>query len=54
MAGLAWIGLFSDEKAPLKGNPLDSLCATLEKKMQYEPGERGLYPPYPQPPTPRN
>ncbi|EMC97322.1 hypothetical protein BAUCODRAFT_33041 [Baudoinia panamericana UAMH 10762] len=40
IAGLRWVGLFSDEKVPSRGNPLDCLCATLEKKMQYEPGER--------------
>ncbi|KAF2114999.1 saccharopine dehydrogenase-like protein [Lophiotrema nucula] len=38
--GLRWIGLFSDDKVTGRGNPLDSLCATLEKKMQYEEGER--------------
>ena len=32
--------LFSNEPAELRGNPLDTLCATLEKKMQYETGER--------------
>ncbi|THZ84411.1 saccharopine reductase [Aureobasidium pullulans] len=40
--GLKWIGLFSDEKIEPRGNPLDTLCATLEKKMQYEEGERDL------------
>jgi saccharopine dehydrogenase (NADP+, L-glutamate forming) len=40
LAGLRWIGLFSDEPITPKGNPLDTLCATLEKKMQYEEGER--------------
>ncbi|KAI5307606.1 Saccharopine dehydrogenase [NADP(+), L-glutamate-forming] [Ascosphaera atra] len=40
--GLRWIGLFSDEKIIPRGNPLDTLCATLEKKMQYGPGERDL------------
>ncbi|KAK3325496.1 Saccharopine dehydrogenase [Apodospora peruviana] len=40
MSGLRWIGLFSDETITPKGNPLDTLCATLEKKMQYEEGER--------------
>lgn len=38
--GLKWIGLFSDEKIEPRGNPLDTLCATLEKKMQFEEGER--------------
>ncbi|KAI9798979.1 MAG: Saccharopine dehydrogenase [NADP(+), L-glutamate-forming] [Piccolia ochrophora] len=42
IAGLRWVGLFSDEEAILRGNPLDTLCATLEKKMQYEPGERDM------------
>jgi saccharopine dehydrogenase (NADP+, L-glutamate forming) len=34
---------FSSEKIIPKGNPLDTLCATLEKKMQFEEGERGKY-----------
>ncbi|KAF2811163.1 saccharopine dehydrogenase-like protein [Mytilinidion resinicola] len=38
--GLRWIGLFSDEDITPRSNPLDTLCATLEKKMQYEEGER--------------
>lgn len=38
--GLRWIGLFSDEQVTPRGNPLDTLCATLEQKMQYEEGER--------------
>ncbi|RDL35967.1 Uncharacterized protein BP5553_06579 [Venustampulla echinocandica] len=42
MAGLRWIGLFSSEKITPRGNPLDTLCATLEKKMQFEEGERDL------------
>ncbi|KAK3676476.1 saccharopine dehydrogenase (NADP+, L-glutamate-forming) [Recurvomyces mirabilis] len=40
LAGLRWIGLFSDEKIEPRGTALDCLCATLEKKMQYEKGER--------------
>ena len=36
LAGLRWIGIFSDEPITPKGNPLDTLCATLETKMQYE------------------
>jgi saccharopine dehydrogenase (NADP+, L-glutamate forming) len=32
---------FSSEKIIPRGNPLDTLCATLEKKMQFEEGERG-------------
>ncbi|MCJ1285474.1 Saccharopine dehydrogenase [NADP(+), L-glutamate-forming] [Xylographa opegraphella] len=42
MTGLRWIGLFSDEKIIPRGTPLDTLCATLEPKMQYSPGERDL------------
>ena len=42
LSGLRWIGLFSDEVITPKGNPLDTLCATLERKMQYEEGERDL------------
>ncbi|GAW25349.1 putative saccharopine dehydrogenase [Rosellinia necatrix] len=42
LAGLKWIGLFSSEKIVPMGNPLDTLCATLEKKMQFEEGERDL------------
>ncbi len=42
LSGLRWIGLFSDDAIVPKGNPLDTLCATLERKMQYEEGERDL------------
>ncbi|KAL2005783.1 hypothetical protein VTN00DRAFT_10276 [Thermoascus crustaceus] len=42
LAGLRWIGLFSDTPITPRGNPLDTLCATLEQKMQYGPGERDL------------
>lgn len=42
ISGLRWIGIFSDEKITPRGNPLDCLCATLEKKMQFEGGERDL------------
>ncbi|KAK0334652.1 saccharopine dehydrogenase (NADP+, L-glutamate-forming) [Friedmanniomyces endolithicus] len=40
LAGLRWVGLFSDDKIGSGGNPLDCLCGSLEKKMQYEKGER--------------
>ncbi|KAF8427252.1 Saccharopine dehydrogenase [Tirmania nivea] len=40
--GLRWVGFFSDEKVTPRGNPLDTLCATLEAKMQYGPNERDL------------
>ena len=36
------VGIFSDSKITPKGNPLDTLCATLEEKMQFEEGERDL------------
>ncbi|CDK26040.1 unnamed protein product [Kuraishia capsulata CBS 1993] len=42
LAGFKWLGLFSDTKTTPRGNPLDTLCATLEEKMQYEEGERDL------------
>lgn len=40
LAGLRWVGIFSDEKITPLGNPLDTLCATLEQKMQFEKDER--------------
>lgn len=42
LAGMRWIGLFSSDPIIPRGNPLDTLCATLEKKMQYEAGERDM------------
>ena len=42
VSGLRWAGLFSDEKVTPRGNLLDTLCATLEAKMQYEKGERDM------------
>lgn len=42
LSGLSWVGLFSDEAITPRGNPLDTLCATLEKKMQYEGEERDM------------
>lgn len=42
MDGLRWIGIFSDDKITPRGNALDTLCATLEAKMQYGPGERDM------------
>lgn len=36
------VGMFSDSKITPKGNPLDTVCATLEEKMQFEEGERDL------------
>jgi saccharopine dehydrogenase (NADP+, L-glutamate forming) len=40
LAGLRWVGIFSDEKTTPRGNPLGTLCATLEQKMQFEKDER--------------
>lgn len=42
VAGLKWLGLFSDTETKPRGNALDTLCATLEDKMQYEEGERDM------------
>ncbi|KAI0100010.1 saccharopine dehydrogenase [Hypoxylon sp. NC0597] len=42
LRGLRWLGIFSSEKIIPRGNPLDTLCATLEKKMQFGEGERDL------------
>ncbi|GAA6060401.1 hypothetical protein JCM10212_004654 [Sporobolomyces blumeae] len=43
LSGLRWIGLFSKtETVTPRGNLLDTLCATLEAKMQYEAGERDM------------
>ncbi|KAH0537838.1 Saccharopine dehydrogenase [NADP(+), L-glutamate-forming] [Glutinoglossum americanum] len=42
IGGLRWLGLFSDASIVPRGNPLDTLCACLEQKMQYGPGERDL------------
>ena len=42
LSGLQWLGLFSEEPIIPRGNPLDTLCATLEQKMQYEEGERDM------------
>jgi len=42
IAGMKWIGLFSDDAITPRSNPLDTLCVTLEKKMQYGEGERDM------------
>lgn len=42
LGGLKWLDLFSTKKITPRGNPLDTLCATLEEKMQFEKGERDL------------
>ncbi|KAI9017436.1 Saccharopine dehydrogenase [Gaertneriomyces semiglobifer] len=40
--GLRWLGFFSDTEVHRRGNLLDTLCATLEEKMQFLPGERDM------------
>jgi saccharopine dehydrogenase (NADP+, L-glutamate forming) len=40
--GMRWLGLFSDQPVHRRGNLLDTLCATLEDKMVYNPGERDM------------
>jgi saccharopine dehydrogenase (NADP+, L-glutamate forming) len=40
--GLKWLGLFSSDFVKCKGNLLDTLCALLEEKMMYLPGERDM------------
>ncbi|ORE01463.1 saccharopine dehydrogenase [Rhizopus microsporus var. microsporus] len=40
--GMRWLGLFSNTKVHRRGSLLDTLCATLEEKMQYGPNERDL------------
>lgn len=42
ISGLKWIGIFSDAPITPRGTPLDTLCATLEQKCQYEKGERDM------------
>lgn len=42
IGALQWLGLFSAEKAELKGSPLDTLCAFLTAKLAYGPSERGM------------
>lgn len=36
------LGMFSDTPVIKRGNLLDTLCATLEEKMQFLPGERDM------------
>lgn len=42
ISGLKWIGIFSDKPITSRGTPLDTLCASLEEKCQYGPGERDM------------
>ncbi|KAJ3229698.1 saccharopine dehydrogenase (NADP+, L-glutamate-forming) [Chytriomyces hyalinus] len=40
--GMKWLGMFSETNVHLRGTMLDTLCATLEDKMMYAPGERDM------------
>lgn len=40
VSGLRWVTILPDEKITSRGNPLDTLCAILEKKMQFWKDER--------------
>ena len=42
LAGMRWIGMFSDEPITPRGSPLDTLCASLEQKCQYGAEERDM------------
>jgi len=42
LAGLRWIGIFSDTPIKPAGTPLDVLCGTIETKCAYAPGERDM------------
>ncbi|KAL8681659.1 MAG: hypothetical protein Q9186_002256 [Xanthomendoza sp. 1 TL-2023] len=42
ISGLRWIGLFSSDPIIPRSTPLDTLCATLEKRMAYGDEERDL------------
>jgi saccharopine dehydrogenase (NADP+, L-glutamate forming) len=42
LKGFKWLELFSDKPVHRRGTLLDTLCATLEEKMQYEEGERDM------------
>ncbi|KAH6971547.1 saccharopine dehydrogenase [Ilyonectria sp. MPI-CAGE-AT-0026] len=42
LLGLRWMGLFSNEIAPLRGNPLDTLSGRLEEICSFQPGERDM------------
>lgn len=39
---LEWLGLFDDRSLPGNTPAIDILCATMEEKMQFEPGERDM------------
>jgi len=40
--GCKWLGLFSNQIVPKRGNMLDALCALMDEKMQYGKDERDM------------
>ncbi|KAJ5121108.1 uncharacterized protein N7515_009069 [Penicillium bovifimosum] len=42
LSGLRWIGLFDTTPVGAYHTPLDALCAVLETRMAYQPGERDM------------
>ncbi|KAF4341307.1 saccharopine dehydrogenase [Fusarium beomiforme] len=42
LAGLKWMGLFSDKVATIRDSPLDTLSEQLDKLCSFQPGERDL------------
>lgn len=42
MSGLRWIGLFSDEEAPIRDSLLDTLSDRLQNLCSFKDGERDL------------
>lgn len=42
LSGLRWIGLFDARSVGGCGTPLETLCAVLETRMAYQPGERDM------------
>lgn len=42
LKGLKWLGFYSTAAIEKRGTLLDTLCATLEKKMKFEEGERDM------------
>ncbi|RAL13488.1 enoyl-CoA hydratase/isomerase family protein [Aspergillus homomorphus CBS 101889] len=43
LSGLRWIGLFDEDRlVDERDTPLDTLCAVLERRMAYQPGERDM------------
>ncbi|RYO81472.1 hypothetical protein DL764_009762 [Monosporascus ibericus] len=42
ITGLRWMGIFSDDQAPVRGTLLDTISARLHDLCRFEPGERDL------------